>query len=260
MLRQKKDKLISFDNDYQPKEQQPKKVHWWNKISPISYLVVLLVTLVIFISYLVSPIGHVQQIMVSGTNYLGAQQVIDASKISHNSLVLQTIIQKPTIKKQIKNRVPLIKDVDYHYDGYNKLKIKVREYQTVGFVVQNNGYYRVLENKKIIQPKLRQPIGNFPVYQTFGAKTSLSEIVKFYLAVPHALKSDISEVHGSKDIKNHPYRLTIYMNDGNMVIGDIRTLAAKLKYYPAITKQMSDKGIVNLEIGAYSKPYPSKKE
>ena len=48
------------------------------------------------------------------------------------------------------------------------------------------------------------------------------------------------------------------MNDGNKVLVSINDLGSKMKYYPQIAKEMSDKGIrgiVDMEAGIYSYPY-----
>lgn len=262
MARRKRNNLIFIDNEYQP--AQSKQHHGVNLIQKLrrisfkNYFIVFLGILIIVIGYLFSPLGHVRTISVTGTNYLGAQQIIDASQIKNESLVINTLIHKKSIYRRIQRQVPLVKTVNYHYQDFNNLKINVHEYQTVGFLLKNGGYYRILENSRILSEKLAQPIGNFPVYQDFGTKTSLAKFVQLYLHLPAKLRNDISEIHGNKNIKNQ-YRITLYMNDGNIVIGDIRTLQDKLQYYPEIAKQMPAKGIVNLELGAYSKSFPKKK-
>lgn len=262
MTRHKRNNLIFMDNEYQ--RAKPKKHHGVNIIKKLrhisfkNYFIIILGLLIIVIGYFFSPLGHVQTISVTGTNYLGAQQIIDASKIKNDSLVVSTLIYKKSICRCIKQQVPLVKTVNYHYHDFNNLKIDVQEYQTVGFLLKDGDYYRILENNRVLSKKLAQPIGNFPVYQDFGTKTSLAKFVQLYLHLPAKLRNDISEIHGDKNTK-HQYRITLYMNDGNIVIGDIRTLENKLRYYPEIAKQMPNNGIVNLELGAYSKSFPKKK-
>ncbi|AXX64648.1 hypothetical protein DS830_03840 [Bombilactobacillus bombi] len=260
MARKKRNNLIFIDNGYKhPVKKRRHRRNIFQKISFKSYFMLLLLVLIVSIGYVFSPLGHVSQISVKGTNYIGAQQIIDASKISNDSLVVQTLFQKRTICRQIKRQVPLVKKVDYHYDNLNHLKITVQEYQTVGFLLKKDGYYRILENSQILHSKLQQPIGNFPIYQDFGSKTSLQRFVQLYLHLSLKLRNDISEIHGeSKNQTKHPYRVMLYMNDGNIIIGDIRTLKSKLRYYPEIAHQMQTKGIVNLEVGAYSRPFPKK--
>lgn len=264
--RKDKDNLVDFKNQFkhQPKNNHHRHSSGTNlvkklrKISLKNYLIAIVTIIIIFLAYLFSPIGHVQKISVSGVNYLGEQQVINASGINHDSLVLNTLVHKKKIEQNIKKKVPLIKDVSYHYNGFNNLDITVKEYKTAGFVIKNNGYYRVLENNHVIKPKLSQPIGNFPIYQTFGKKTPLTKIIKLYVSLPSKLRNDISEIHGSTSTSKYPYQIKIYMNDGNIVIGDIRTINSKLKYYPSIARQLRGKNIINMEIGVYSKPIHGK--
>lgn len=246
-------------NTYKASHSKRSKSRWTllkalSQISLKSYFIIFLALLVIFWGYWFSPLGRVAKISVSGVNYLGEQQIIDATKINSNSSVLLTLLQQRQLKRQIKTQVPLVKQVSFRFSNFNQLKISVTEYQTVGFVIKNDGYFRVLENNQIIKPKLQQPIGSFPVYQTFGPHTSLKQIIHLYLSLAPKLRNDISEIHGSPRKSLYPYRLKLYMNDGNCVIGDIRTLKTKLRYYPAIASRMSEKGVVNLELGAYSRP------
>lgn len=259
MKKNKSNELLQFKNQYHRSQSESNKTQTYQrrlrKILPGSLIMLGLVSLILVIGYLFSPLGHVQKISVVGVNYLGAQQVIDASRIDKNTLVLQTLIERSKIEKQIKTKVPLVKTINYHYQQFNQLTFTVREYQTVGFITKKQGYYRVLENQQLVNQKLKQPIGNFPVYQNLNAKVTLKQVVKLYLSCSPSLRSDISEIHGSQNAKEHPYRVNLYMNDGNLVVGDIRTLAAKLKYYPAISKTMSKNGVINLEVGAYSKPF-----
>ncbi|NVY95677.1 FtsQ-type POTRA domain-containing protein [Lactobacillus sp. DCY120] len=228
---------------------------FFKKLSSFSLkdgLIILLTVIILVVSYLLSPWGHVQTITVSGVNYLGAQEIIDASQINHHSLVLDTLLRKSQIRRKIKQKIPLVKTIDYHYRNFNDLQISVQEHRTVGFLLKDNNYYRILENKKIIPNKLKQPIDSYPVYQDLGPKTSIAHLVELYLSLPSKMRNDISEIHGDPNPKSHPYRLILYMNDGNRVIGDRRTLKAKLRYYPRIASLMSQKGTINLELGAYS--------
>jgi cell division protein FtsQ len=47
------------------------------------------------------------------------------------------------------------------------------------------------------------------------------------------------------------------MNDGYRVIADSRTIANKIKYYPAIVSQVKKKGVIDLEVGAFWRAYSS---
>ena len=44
------------------------------------------------------------------------------------------------------------------------------------------------------------------------------------------------------------------MNDGNEVYAVLNTFAKKMKYYPEISASMKKRGIVDLQVGAYSYP------
>lgn len=47
------------------------------------------------------------------------------------------------------------------------------------------------------------------------------------------------------------------MKDGNVVIGNITTLKDKIKYYNAIKEKAGKNSLIDLEIGAFSRPLTS---
>lgn len=57
---------------------------------------------------------------------------------------------------------------------------------------------------------------------------------------PKAIQRDISEIDASRGDAN-PYQISMNMNDGYRVIADSRTIANKIKYYPAIVSQVKKK-------------------
>ena len=79
-----------------------------------------------------------------------------------------------------------------------------------------------------------------------------------YASLPSNVKTNVSEFYNAPT-KLNPYRIKIDMNDGNKVIADMRTVKSKLKYYPGMAAQMKKKGVIDLEIGAYSYPFKDKK-
>ncbi|KLD61000.1 cell division protein FtsQ, partial [Lactiplantibacillus plantarum] len=72
--------------------------------------------------------------------------------------------------------------------------------------------------------------------------------------LPSAVKHNISEIKFAPN-KANPERVHLYMNDGNEVYATISTFASKMAYYPGIVAKMKTKGVINLEVGAYSYPF-----
>jgi len=219
--------------------------------------VFLIVFIIILIAYFGSSLSKVRNINVEGVNDLGAQQVIDATKIDDNSTLLNVLIHHKSISEKTEKKLPSLKSVSFKTRNMRDLIITAKEHPTLGFIYKNGGYYRIINNGQIINQKMGSPIGNYPVYSNF--KTArLKKMSNIYAELPSNVKTNDSEIYNSPT-KLNPYRIKIDMNDGNKVIADMRTVKSKLKYYPGMVAQMKKKGVIDLEIGAYSYPFKDKK-
>ncbi|WP_099974641.1 cell division protein FtsQ/DivIB [Lactobacillus terrae] len=219
--------------------------------------VLVVAIIIVFFAYLGSPLSRLKEIDVKGVNDLGEQQVIDATKIKDNSNILGIVFHEKSIKNETIKELPSIKELSFNFSHFNKLTINVKESETLGFIVKNGYYYRIITDGKIVDKKMKSPIGNYPLYSGFS-KGELKDISNKYGKLPKSVKTNISEIHKSAT-KLNPYRIKIDMNDGNRVVADSRTFQKKMQYYPGIASQMKEKGTVDLQIGAYSYPFEEKK-
>ena len=71
------------------------------------------------------------------------------------------------------------------------------------------------------------------------------------------IRESISEVvYTPSDI--NAKKITIYMNDGNQVIGLYDNISILLNYYPTMVESVEGElGVFNLETGAYFRPFSS---
>ena len=65
------------------------------------------------------------------------------------------------------------------------------------------------------------------------------------------IKRSISEIHDAPN-KDNPNRVHLFMNDGNEVYASIPL--PRNGVLPGIAAKMKQKGVVNLEVGAYCTP------
>lgn len=208
--------------------------------------------------YHVSPKSKIEDVSVTGIKLTPAQDVLDASQLSNQNYISTTWLHRHRIANQIKKKLPALKQVTVTFNNWNKVEISVREHQTVGFFAKKNGYQRILSNGYVDDEVLTKPLGNAPVYAGFKSGESLNRIIKLYAKMPNQIQNAISEIKKDPS-KLNPYRIHIYMNDGNEVIADSRTVINRLKYYGNIVAQTKKKGIVDLEVGAYFVPFDEKK-
>uniref|UniRef100_A0A2P4R4J2 Cell division protein DivIB n=1 Tax=Companilactobacillus formosensis TaxID=1617889 RepID=A0A2P4R4J2_9LACO len=220
-------------------------------------LIFIIVFIIVLIAYFGSPLSKVRDINVKGVNDLGAQQVINATKIDENSTLLDVLLHHGSISKKTAKKLSSIKSVTFRTYNLRDLVINVKEYPTLGYINKDGGYYRIIDNGRVLNQKLNSPIGNYPIYSNFNSGR-LREIANIYADLPSNVQTNISEFYNSPT-KLNPYRIKIDMNDGNKVIADMRTVKTKLKYYPGMAAQMKKRGVIDLEIGAYSYPFNVKK-
>lgn len=207
--------------------------------------------------YYVSPLSHIGRINVVGNKVLSKQQMLRVSGIDRGDSIYRVVGKEQKLAKRVKDNTSRVRQVSFSIAHFNQLTIRVKEYATAGFVPAN-GYYRVaLCSGVISKERQKQPTGSYPVYNKFKSRKQLSQMIQQYAKLSTKIQTGISEIQFSPT-KADPQRVHLYMNDGNEVYATISTFADKMSYYPSIAAKMSHKGIVNLEVGAYSYSFQGK--
>lgn len=214
-------------------------------------LIGIFAVLLIISGYFLSPLSHINKVKVIGNRELSTSKVLAVSGVSHGDSIYSVIGKEQELMKRAKAGNPRIKKISFSVAHFNQLTVRLKEYDTAGFVPAN-GYYRVaLTSGVISKERQKQPSGSYPVYDKFKKTKMLSLMIKQYAKLPQRIQTGISEIQFSPT-KADPERVHLYMNDGNEVYASLYTFASKMSYYPSIAAKMSHKGIVNLEVGAYS--------
>ncbi|MCK8605345.1 cell division protein FtsQ/DivIB [Leuconostoc citreum] len=130
--------------------------------------------------------------------------------------------------------------------------IKVVEKVTAGYVQKKGQWYLIDRNGHLTT--IGQPKGDAPIYAGFRTQTALQEVATQFVTLELTLRQNISQITFSP-VKDNAKRLVIVMDDGNTVYATQDTFGKKISIYPGIAAQMPDKGIVDLQFGAYSYKY-----
>ncbi|XIF19650.1 MAG: hypothetical protein AJITA_00316 [Acetilactobacillus jinshanensis] len=93
-----------------------------------------------------------------------------------------------------------------------------------------------------------------PILINFKSGKTLKYFVKSYRLIPDSIKPDIDRIY-YVPTNIDPNRIHVYMNDGNLIYANFKTWDRKMKYYSAISKSMKKRGIINIELGTYSKTF-----
>lgn len=273
--RNKKSETTSEQNakKKKPKEQSDKKIKSFENTLPKlkkqrqKKLITRLITLILLFSfailivvYFISPLSKVDIVSVSGSKEVADQEIIDVSQIHSGDDLWEIFFERKEISKKVLSELPQVKSMEISFNGLNDYTIKVEEYQTVAYLVENNKYYNILENGKIVNESRKVSIGNPPIFKNFEENKALNLMIEQYQLLNENIQNSISEIEYMPS-EVDDYLIKLYMNDGNEVIASIPSFAEKMIYYPDMVKKIGDqKGTINIEVGAYFSPFEFNEE
>ncbi|MBO8155330.1 MAG: FtsQ-type POTRA domain-containing protein [Bacillaceae bacterium] len=243
-------KIISIE-DRIPKLKETKKKKANRKL--ILYLTIFFL-LILVIIYLQSPFSNVRDVQVLNHKFVTQDEILQLSGISSEENFWK--VNLADIEEKISSH-PLIKQADVKRDFYNTITIFIEEFYRVGYVKEEYMYYPILENGQAIKEQmLHTPGSDAPILIGWENPVYLSEMTRELRKLPEALALQISEIHWVPQDEN-PYKIRLYMVNGQEVIASIRNFSEKMKLYPSIASKLSSdqQGIIHIDVGAYFEPY-----
>ncbi|MGM0198947.1 cell division protein FtsQ/DivIB [Enterococcus sp. DIV1314a] len=246
------DKPFSF-SDHLPnfKAYRDKKLRKRLLILVVTFLVPLLGSL-----YYISPLSKVSAVVVAEHPLTPKEALIESSQIVKNERLWPQFFARQRIATAIEKANPRVKKATITLQQWNQLHLHVEEYSESAYLVKGNDYLPILENGTILQEPQKEVTKGRVIVENFTDETLILETLKQYKELPEEIQDAISQITYAPS-KNNEELLTIFMNDGNQVIVGISKLADHMKYYLQVAKEMSEKGVIDMEVGIYSYPYPS---
>ena len=246
------DKPFSF-SDHLPnfKAYRDKKLRKRLLILVVIYLVPLLGSL-----YYISPLSKVSAVVVAENPLTPKEALIESSQIVKDERLWPQFFARQRIATAIEKANPRVKKATITLQQWNQLHLHVEEYSESAYLVKGNAYLPILENGTILQEPQKEVTKGRVIVENFTDETLILETLKQYKELPEEIQDAISQITYAPS-KNNEELLTIFMNDGNQVIVGISKLADHMKYYLQVAKEMSEKGVIDMEVGIYSYPYPS---
>jgi cell division protein FtsQ len=241
-----KKKIVSIE-DRIPKLKQARKKKANRRL--IFYLSIFFFLIAIIV-YIQSPLSHVKRVTVTGNSFVSDEYVIGTSNITSKTNIWT--VNKSKIKQALRKN-PAVKSVKIDKDFPRTVTINLTEYDRVGYVRDDKGYYPILENGKILTSLRQKSInGDAPLLMDFSDKSYLHKMTNELNNLPDSIFNSISEIHW-KPTDDNKNKILLYMNDGYLVDGTIRNFSEKMQVYPSIVAQLepSSKGIVHIGVGAY---------
>lgn len=246
------DKPFSF-SDHLPnfKAYRDKKLRKRLLILVVIFLVPLLGSL-----YYISPLSKVSAVVVAENPLTPREALIESSQIVKNERLWPQFFARQRSATAIEKANPRVKKATITLQQWNQLHLHVEEYSESAYLVKGNDYLPILENGTILQEPQKEVTKGRVIVENFTDETLILETLKQYKELPEEIQDAISQITYAPS-KNNEELLTIFMNDGNQVIVGISKLADHMKYYLQVAKEMSEKGVIDMEVGIYSYPYPS---
>ncbi|KMJ58545.1 cell division protein FtsQ [Bacillus sp. LL01] len=248
-----KGKVVTLE-DRVPKIKQQRK-HKTNR-RLIIYLSLFFILLFLII-YSQSSFSKVSGIAVDGNVHVLDDEIIKISEITNETSIWRVNVEKVS---ELIQQHKEISGVEVQRKFPNSVEISIEEYKRVAYIYESGNYYPVMENGKmlsVLDDKDALP-DDAPLMMNWKNGEMVENFIVELIKLPESIIYSISEIHHTPtDID--PYHITMFMNDGFEVSATIRDFSRKMVAYPSIIEQLdpSVKGIINLEVGTFFKPYES---
>lgn len=214
----------------------------------------ILVVMILMISYFLSPISRIQNVQVVGNKRISTTEIKKNLSFKKGDLIIGAKLKKGMYENQLLKKDSAVKNAAISVSTLGNVQVKIQENAVLGYVIRNKMYYTIKQDSSVVKKSSKQPTGKYPIFRGFKSDALLKKFLKEYAQMPNEVQNDVAEVKFSP-AKNEPERIHFFMNDGNQVYAIINTFAKKMKYYPEISASMKKRGTIDLQVGAYSRPY-----
>lgn len=221
-------------------------------------ITLLVLLIVIFLLYMFTPLSKISNVNIKGNNNVSTSKINNELNVTSHSR-MYTFSKNKAINNLKKN--PLIKDVEIHKQLPNTLNVKVTEYQVVGLEKSKDNYVPIIEDGKELKDYSDDVSDSGPIIDGFKGNKK-TRMIQALSEMSPEVRSLIAEVSYAPE-KNKQNRIEIFTKDDIQVVGDITTIANKMKYYPQMSQSLSrddsgnlkTDGYIDLSVGASFIPY-----
>ncbi|TRM12312.1 FtsQ-type POTRA domain-containing protein [Lentibacillus cibarius] len=215
--------------------------------------------LICFIVYLQSPLSDVRTVDIEGNSFVPDEQVIEQSGIAKGTNIWT--VNKEAVSKAVAEH-PAISETDVKRRLPWTIELHITEADHVGYIKQNDSYYPILGNGKILTNRKQTELnGSAPLLIGFSKEPVLQNMTDELDNLSESIRNLISEIHW-KPSDGDKHKILLYMNDGYAVDTTLRQFADKMSVYPSIVSQLEsdNKGIIHIGVGAYFEEFGSNEE
>ena len=227
------------------KKVQLKSVSWARLILAAAFLF-----MIIFSVLWLSPLNRIAAIEVSGNNIVPQEQILYGSGLRENMTYLGIESKTGVVDNRLKQLFPSVRSVQLNAKGNRTVEVNVQEFRAIGYVKKQDFYYPVLENHIILDGAIPYLDQDIPLFTSFEDQ-ELLHLANQLSKLSDDLLAKINEVVNISD-DNYPNHIALKMEDGNIVVGFIDSIADRMQYYEQIVSELEGKtGVINMEVGSY---------
>lgn len=231
-----------------------KQIPLQHKITGFS-LATLLMCIILFIVYYMSPLSYVKTVDVKGNYIVSKQDLIQASGIKPKSRFWSDYFHQTEVKDKIQKEYPSVKNMTMNISMFNHITLNIEEYKVAGFLFADDKYYPVLENGTILQMNYPNNDQKRLIFTNFNSESKLKEVIAQYNKLSTKVQKAIKEIE-YHPTKENDMEMILHMKDGNkVVISGYRF--DNMKYYYQVKKQMTGTGVIDMEVGIFVKEMQS---
>ena len=211
--------------------------------------------------YYISPLGQLSKVNVVHNQQVASEQIVKTANFKINEPLWEQYFSRQSAIQKIQKISPWIKAVNVKVVHFNQFQINVTEYHRVAYLLTGDKYYDILENGQVLKNPITQDQlqSGLPILEGFTSKKLILKTLKAYHKLPEEFKQSISQIKSTPRAENDQL-LTLNMNDQNQVLINIDQLTKKLPYYAKVASNMQEPGIVDMEVGLFTYPYPKEEK
>lgn len=208
------------------------------------------------LGFYVSPLSNISTVKVTGTSDLPTKGIVRTSKIKASDKVFDYIFQQKDLSQKLAKKYPEIQSAQAHLGHVNQLILQVNERPTVGYLKDGDVYRKILNNGKIGSQSVNWTKVDHekPIFVGYNKSATLKEDLKLFDSLPESFRKQVKLLSGNT---RRDSQIILVMKDDNVVIGNIVTLKDKINDYNQIRLKAGKHSLIDLEIGAFSRPLTS---
>ena len=208
------------------------------------------------LGYYISPLANISTVKVVGATDLPVKEIVKISKIKASDKVFDYLFQQKDLSQKLSRKYPEIQSAQVHLGHVNQLILQINERKTLGYLKDGDSYLKILDNGKLATKSVKwsQVDQDKPVFVGYSKSAPLKEDLKLFDSLPKTFKDQVKLLSGNT---RRDSQVILVMKDGNVIIGNISTLKSKVKYYDTIKLKAGKNSLIDLEIGAFSRPLTS---